>query len=94
MSQSLGKRNFSKQGLAAMCIYEDLLHEALQKRAAEGKSGVESLTPIVNEAKRLSATSELLALSRAELEAKATAVKGRYSSWGSYATFSSQQFIW
>jgi len=33
-------------------------------------------------------------LPRVELEACATAVKGRYSSWGSYATFSSQQYCW
>jgi hypothetical protein len=94
MSQSLGKRNFSKLGLTAMCIYEQLLHAALQARALQGKSGVESLSPIVNEAKSLAESSELLQLPRVELEARATAVKGRYSSWGSYATFSSQQFTW
>ena len=93
MSQSLGKRNFSKSGLTAMCIYEQLLHEALQKNALLGKRGVESLSTIVNEAKRLAATSELLQLPRTELEAMAAAAKGRYSSWGSYATFSSRQFI-
>ena len=92
MSQSLGVRNFSKKGLAAMCIYEDLYAAAIRERQAQGLSGVESLQPIVTEAKRLAAASELLALSRSELEAKANAVKGCNSSWGSYSTFSSSQF--
>jgi hypothetical protein len=93
MSQSLGKRNFSKKGLAAMCIFEDLYLAEIQARQAKGLSGVESLVPIIAHAKRLAATSELLALSRCELEAKANAVKGSYSSWGSYSTFASSQYI-
>ena len=92
MCQSLGVRNFSKKGLAAMCIYKDLHAAAIQERQAKGLSGVESLAPIVAEAKRLAAASELLALNRSELEAKANAVKGCNSSWGSYSTFSSSAF--
>ncbi len=91
MSQSLGVRNFSKKGLAAMCIYEELYAAAIRMRQAQGLSGVESLVPIVREAKRLAETSELLALSRIQLEAKATTVKSD-SSWGSYSTFSSSHF--
>ena len=93
MCDSLGKRNFSKKGLAAMCIFEDLHLNAIQERQEKGLSGVESLVQIIAHAKRLAAASELLALSRSELEAKANAVKGCYSSWGSYSTFSSSQYI-
>jgi hypothetical protein len=88
MCQSLGKRNFSKKGLAAMCIFEDLYIAAIQERQALGLAGIKSLAPIIAEAKRLAETSELLQLSRAELESRAAAVKGCYSSWGSYSTFS------
>ena len=92
MSQSLGKRNFSKKGLAAMCVYDALYCAELAKRQANGLEGVESLTPIVEKAKSIAIASEMLLLNRSELEALAEQVKGKYSSWGSYATFSSSQF--
>jgi hypothetical protein len=92
MSRSLGKKNFSKQGLAAVCIYEMLFARELQKNASEGIRGVDSLIPIAEEAKRQAMTSELLLLSRAELEEKATQVKGKNSSWGSYSAFASDVF--
>jgi hypothetical protein len=86
MSQSLGKKNFSKKGLIAICLFNEMFS------AATVKGPIQSLVPIIEEAKERAATSELLLLKRPELEAKAKESIGTNSSWGTYSTFSSTFF--
>jgi hypothetical protein len=79
MCDSLGKKNFSKKGLAAICIYENL-------------SQLDEAGPDVTEkVKALVQDSELLKLSRTELETLAAESKGPNVNWGSYSRFASGQ---
>ena len=78
MSQSLGKKDFSKVGLLAIVFVNELNREhgilPSNSRAALEKA----------------MTSNLLKLSRKDVETIATISKGQHSSWGSFACFSSE----
>jgi hypothetical protein len=79
MCDSLGKKNFSKKGLAAICIYENLTQA--------GEAGPE----VTEKVKALVPDSELIKLSRTELETLAAEAKGPNVNWGSYSRFASGQ---
>jgi hypothetical protein len=79
MCESLGKKNFSKKGLAAICIYETLYDNSENEPA------------VTEKVKALVQDSELIKLSRTELETLAAELKGPNVNWGSYSRFASGQ---
>lgn len=88
MCDSLGKKNFSKMGLAAIVINHELKKEAREK----GPLTVEISTAIHNETIEKAMVSPLLKLKRSELEKLAADVKGPYQNWGSFSGFDSSNF--
>jgi hypothetical protein len=89
MCDSLGKKNFSKVGLAAMIIENELKQEARSKNFAMSTA---LSFAILTQAKEQAKTSPLLQLKRVELEAMAAEVKGPYQNWGTFADFASDKF--
>ena len=79
MCQSLGKKDFSKIGLLAIIHYEEMV--------TQNKGIIEA--SFLKDALVKAMSSDLLKLSRKEIEDMATEVKGKYCNWGSYASYSS-----
>jgi hypothetical protein len=77
MSKSLGKKDFSKVGLLAIVF----VNELNRKHGILPSNSRKSLEKAM--------TSDLLKLSRKEIETMATIAKGQHSNWGSFACFSS-----
>lgn len=80
MCDSLGKKDFSKLGLAAIVCHEELTISGGNRREHW------------KEAAERAKSSDLLNLKRAELEGLAAKAKSEHVSWGYYACYSSQQF--